>query len=115
YKVELESRDAAGNPIGSADGYAQKETSASGKLGLVFKPVPDASLYGSVGLATQPYGSYLSNPDISRTGDNAFPGLVPDAKPVRSLNYEAGLKWDFAGGALSTTAALFRTEKRNVA
>src|SRR5690606_6746830 len=39
----------------------------------------------------------------------------PDAKLVRSLNYEAGLKWDFAGGALSTTAALFRTEKRNVA
>lgn len=114
YKVRLGSLDAAGNPVGSVDDFTQKESSVSGKLGLVFKPVPNASIYGSVGLATQPYGSYLSNPDISRTGDNAFPGLVAGADPVRSLNYETGLKWDFRDGALSTTAALFRTEKRKV-
>src|SRR5690606_4010477 len=45
---------------------------------------------------------------------NAFPGLVAGADPVRSLNYETGLKWDFHDGALSTTAAVFRTEKRKV-
>lgn len=40
---------------------------------------------------------------------------MPDARLVRSVNYELGAKWDFAGGALSTTAALFRSEKRNLA
>ena len=60
-------------------------------------------------------GSLLSNPDPSRTGDGAFPGLVPGAKPVEAHNYEAGVKWDFLGGDLSVTGALFRTEKHNVA
>ncbi|MCK9912470.1 TonB-dependent receptor, partial [Microbacteriaceae bacterium K1510] len=30
-------------------------------------------------------------------------------------NYEAGVKWDFFNGKFSTTAALFRTEKHDVA
>lgn len=115
YDVDLASRTAAGDPEGVADGFSRNEFSLGGKLGLVFKPVENASLYASVGTSTLPPGSYLSNPDISRTGDNAFPGLVPEARPVRSVNYELGAKWDLADGALSTTAALFRSEKRNMA
>ncbi len=114
YDVEIGSLTAAGLPTGAADGFKQSEFSWGGKIGATYKPVENASLYVSFGTSTQPPGSYLSNPDISRTGDNAFPGFIPDAKPVRSHNYEAGVKWDFLGGALSTTAAIFRTEKRNV-
>lgn len=42
----------------------------------------------------------LSNPDISRTGNNAFPGFVPEARPTLAHNYEIGVKWDFFGGVL---------------
>lgn len=114
YKVRLNSFDAGGAPIG-ADGFSQTDFSWSGKVGLVFKPSQSGSFYASFGTSTQPPGSYLSNPDISRTGDNAFPGLVEGARPVRSHNYEIGVKWDFFGSALSAAAALFRSEKRNVA
>src|SRR5690606_25095461 len=54
-------------------------------------------------------GSYLSNPDISRAGDNAFPGFVDE--DIMSYNYEIGAKWSLFDNRLTTTAALFRTEK----
>lgn len=116
YDADLSSLDLNGLPIDGApaSGFKQSKFSWSGRIGAVYKPVEAASLYVSFGTSTLPPGSYLSNPDISRRGDNAFPGLVPGAKPVRSHNYEAGVKWDFLGGALSMTAAAFRTEKRNV-
>lgn len=114
YEVKIDSLTAAGLPTGAADSFKRDKFSFSGKVGLVFKPVEAGSFYASFGTSTLPPGSYLSNSDISRTGDNAFPGFVPNAKPVRSHNYEIGLKWDFFDDALSTTAALFRTEKRNV-
>src|SRR5690606_6149141 len=105
----------AGVPTGAADGFEMDDFTLSGKVGLLFKPVENASIYTSAGVSTQPPGSYLSIPDISRTCDNAFPGLVGGAKSVRNVNYELGLMWDFAEGLLSTTAAVFHTEKRNVA
>ncbi len=119
YEVDLESRDAAGNRIGAAN-YSKSDTTVGGKLGLVYKPAENGSIYAAVGLAALPPGSFLSNPDISRTGDNAFPGAGAglnsrDARTQESLNYELGTKWNFFGDRLTTTAALFRTERRNVA
>ena len=118
YKVGLNSKTAAGAPQGPFDGYEDAETTFGGKIGLVYKPVDEGSLYASFGTSALPPGSLLSNPDISRTGDNtsdnSFPGFVPGADPVQMYNYELGVKWDFFGGKLSTTGALFRTEKHNV-
>lgn len=115
YEVDINSRNPGGAPVGAFDGYNDDATTLSGKLGLVYKPVREGSFYISYGTAALPPGSFLSNPDISRTGDNAFPGLVRDADPVRFHNYEIGVKWDFFGGRLTTAAALFRTEKHKMA
>lgn len=118
YEVDLESRNAAGAPIGP-NGYSVSETTVSGKLGLVYKPVEHGSVYASFGVATLPPGSYLSNPDISRTGDNAFPGLLgqnnESAKPQRAVNHEVGVKWAFFDERLQVNAAAFSTERRSVA
>lgn len=111
YEVDIDSRNAAGAPIG-IDGYSDSEFTVGGKIGLVYKPASNGSIYAAYGVSNQPAGSYLSNPDISRTGDNAFPGFVEGADPVKSQNYEIGTKWDFFDARLSTTAALFYTEKR---
>jgi catecholate siderophore receptor len=114
YNVEIESKAADGTPL-DQDGYENGETTLGGKIGLVYKPVPEGSLYASYGASALPPGSFLSNPDISRLNDgSAFPGFVPGADPVRMHNYETGIKWDFFNGRLSTTAALFRTEKKDV-
>lgn len=114
YRVDIDSRTAAGAPTGAFDSFRQSPFTWGGKVGLNWKPVENASLYASFGTSALPAGSYLSNPDISRTGDNAFPGLVNGAVPVRSHHYEVGAKVDLLDGGLSVTLAGFRGEKRNV-
>lgn len=118
YEVDLASRLANGAPQGIGD-YSRSETSLGGKLGIVYKPAPEGSIYASVGRATLPPGSYLSNPDISREGENAFPGWTgqsaADSKEQVSTNVEVGVKWEFAERRLATSAALFRTVRSNVA
>ncbi|HDZ58425.1 MAG TPA: TonB-dependent siderophore receptor [Pseudomonas xinjiangensis] len=119
YQVDIDSLNADGTSQGPADGYSLSDTTLGGKLGLVFKPADNGSIYASVGLSTLPPGSYLSNPDISRTGNNAFPGLVGQnndaAKTQKAVNYEIGTKWELFDERLSATAALFHTERRDVA
>lgn len=115
YKVTIDSNNADGSSSGALNGYKESETTAGGKIGLVYKPASNGSIYVAVGESSLPAGSFLSNPDISRTGDNAFPGFVADAKVVKSRNYEIGTKWDFFDSRLSTNLAVFSTEKRNVA
>jgi len=106
YKVHIDSSD-------TPNFLDASETTLGGKVGIVYKPTADSSIYASVGLSHQPPGSYLSNSDISRGSDEqTFPGFVPGADPVRSINYEFGVKRDFFGGRLQTTAAIFRTEQR---
>jgi catecholate siderophore receptor len=116
YRAEIGSRTAAGAPIANdvADSFSQSPFTWGGRIGANWKPVDQASVYASFGTSALPPGSFLSNSDISRTGNNAFPGFVPAAKPVRSDNYEIGAKVDFFDGALSTAIAAFRGEKRNV-
>ncbi|WP_083528187.1 TonB-dependent siderophore receptor [Hyphomicrobium sp. CS1BSMeth3] len=116
YSVSVDSKTAAGAPVGNFDGYNEDFTTLGGKIGLVYKPVQEGSLYASFGTSGMPpAGVLVSSPDISREGDNAFPGLVRGADPVQLYNYEIGMKWNFFGGRLTTSAALFRTEKQKVA
>lgn len=116
YNVGIDSKTAAGAPTGAFDGYDDDFTTLGGKIGLVYKPVKEGSLYASFGSSGMPpAGVFMSSPDISRTGDNAFPGLVLGADPQRLYNYEIGVKWDFFSGRLTTAAALFRTEKHKIA
>ncbi|MGE8503717.1 MAG: TonB-dependent receptor [Pseudomonas sp.] len=112
YQVDINSHNVLTGAATSLDGYDDREFTVSGKLGLVYKPSDNGSIYAAYGVSTQPPGSYLSNSDISRTAGQAFPGFVEGADPVKSQNYEIGTKWDLFDKRLSTTAALFYTEKR---
>ncbi|WP_349975876.1 TonB-dependent siderophore receptor [Pseudomonas sp. WHRI 8519] len=114
YSVNIDSKNAAGASTGGVDGYDDTEFTVGGKLGLVYKPAENGSIYAAYGVSTTPPGSYLSSSDISRTGDNAFPGFVDGADPVKIVGYELGTKWDFFDNRLSTTAALFYSEKKDV-
>jgi catecholate siderophore receptor len=116
YNVEFTSKTVPGGapaPDG-LDGFETSETTLGGKIGLVYKPVPEGSLYATYGAAVLPPGSFLSNSDISRSGANGFQGFIPGADPIEMDHYEIGVKWDFFGGRLSTTAAAFHTEKSKV-
>ena len=119
YGVKVHSQTTEGEAQGP-DGYDRNDTVVSGKAGLTFKPTDSGSIYASVGFSALPPASYLSNPDISREGNNAFPGWSAGpnsatSKVQRATNYEFGAKWNVNNDRMTATAAVFRTERSNIA
>ena len=72
----------------------------------IFKPVENGTLYLSYTDAKQPQA--LASTATGAVGTAVNP-------PLMNRNFELGTKWDVAGGGLSLTAALFRTERTNEA
>src|SRR5690606_23757115 len=101
--------------------YDTDDTTVSGKLGIVYKPNANGSIYAAWGVSKQPPGAdFLSNPDASRSNvGSAFPSLggqnSPGAKTQESTNYELGTKWALFDGRLGTAVSIFRTERDNIA
>jgi len=77
------------------------------QVGLVFKPLPNGSVYAAWSTSSNPSGETSGNGGLEMTAANT------NLDPEKNRNYELGTKWDFFGDDLSLTAALFRTEKTN--
>lgn len=86
---------------GQRDIRSRKDSEFSPRLGLVFKPQENISIYGS-----------FSESFLPRSGGQFADINPPDdaLDPNTFQNLEAGLKWDFANG-LSFTAAVFEIEQ----
>jgi catecholate siderophore receptor len=80
----------------------------SWKLGAVFKPAANGSLYATVSNSYQPPGG--ANFALSNTATNQ---ASPNLKPQEGSNVELGTKWDLFGGRLAATAAVYRSENKN--
>jgi catecholate siderophore receptor len=83
--------------------FARVDDLWSPRVGLVFKPVPNASIYVSYAKSFLP-----------QSGDQ-FTGLDLTSaalEPEEFDNYELGVKWDI-GSALSLNAALFQLDRSN--
>jgi catecholate siderophore receptor len=72
------------------------------RAGLVYKPVPAASIYVSAGTSFNP-----SAESLSLSAGNA------NLPPEKNRTVEGGAKWDVANSRLSLRGAVFRTEKTN--
>ena len=82
---------------------SRKDEEVSPRLGLVYKPQENISLYAS-----------YSETFLPRSGEQ-FSDINGDANqldPDEFTNLEAGLKWDLTGG-VSLTAAVFEIEQRS--
>ncbi len=75
----------------------------SPRVGLVFKPVPAASLYVS-----------YSRSFLPQSGDQflSFNAMAATLKPEQFDNYEVGAKWDIIP-KLTLTTAVFRLDREN--
>lgn len=82
------------------------DTLVSWKLGGLFKPTSNSSLYANYAKSLTPPGS--SNFALSETGANSTA-----AKPQETHHYEIGGKWDVLAERLALTAAVYRTENEN--
>lgn len=85
--------------------FRNNDTLVSYRIGGVFKPVENASLYVAYGNSQTP----------SQSNVNGSCDLVTNCAvdPEEAVNYEIGGKWDAIEGRLSLTAALFRNERSN--
>ena len=83
------------------------DTMLSYRAGLVYKPVPEGSIYIGYGTSFNPSAETLSLTNSSRS-----PGL-PNLDPEENRTVELGVKWELMDRRVFATAALFRTDKTN--
>ena len=85
------------------------------QAGLVFKPTPETSLYGSYATSATPPNSLLGE----GREDNALPttaattNLLDQLKPQKTRSYELGAKASLVEDRLQLGAAVFQTEITN--
>nr|MBA4769969.1 TonB-dependent receptor [Sphingobium sp.] len=81
------------------------------RIGAVFKPTPDTSLYIAYANSKTPSSATVRAGCTSGTGATAvdFCGVAPET----ARSYEIGAKANLVGGKLLATAALFRNERTN--
>lgn len=74
----------------------------SGRIGAVFKPVENGSVYAAYGTSFNPSAEGLS-----------LSAALVDLEPEKSRTLELGTKWNLFDNHLTLTSAVFRTEKTN--
>jgi catecholate siderophore receptor len=92
-----------GSDLRTGTPFGRTDEKWSPRLGLIFKPQPNISIYAS-----------YSRSFLPRSGDQ-FISLTPTTQnlaPEKFTNYEAGAKWDIQPN-LSLTAALFQLARTN--
>ena len=94
---------------GASTTARNEETLVSYRVGLVFKPAPNASLYIAYGNTETPSQATV-NGGCSTTGANQNCNVAPEEGKV----LEVGAKWDAFDGRLALTAALFQNERTNI-
>lgn len=119
YKTQFESATlstAATNPtlpVGTlvpAD-LQSSDTLFAYKVGVIYKPVENGSIYLSYATSRQPPGGNNFTLSTATTGNNAVNN--PNVDPQKSTNVELGTKWEIDDGALALTGAIFRSENEN--
>jgi catecholate siderophore receptor len=82
-----------------------RDDAFGGRVGLVYKPSHNGSIYTSYSQSAQPSA-------LGATTNNQIYGAnaVEDYSPAKSRTYELGTKWELLDKRLGVTAAVFRTE-----
>lgn len=84
------------------------------QAGLVYKPVPNGSIYVSYGTSSNPSGECAGMAGGAEgAGACTLNNNNVNLKPERAKSWEFGTKWDLFDEQLSLTAAVFQTKKDN--
>lgn len=77
------------------------------QAGVVYKPLPNGSIYVNYATASTPSGQTVGD------GADNLSATNKDLDPERSRAVELGTKWDLLDGKLSLTGAIFQIKKSN--
>lgn len=98
---------AVGTPVTARP--VNKDTLLSYKVGGVYKPLDNGSIYAAYGTSQRPPGG--DNFTLSANTVANING--PTLEPSEADSVEVGTKWDLLDGRFAANAALFRTVSRN--
>ncbi|CAN5394930.1 catecholate siderophore receptor Fiu [soil metagenome] len=103
---------AAGTQVRSvaATDLTLSDNLVTGKIGIVYKPAENGSIYAAYGTAAQPPGGANFALSSGGTGNSA---ARIDFEPQKAKTYEIGTKWDVLNKHVALTAAVYRTEVSN--
>ncbi|SEB19220.1 catecholate siderophore receptor Fiu [Variovorax sp. YR216] len=90
--------------------YSVSGSEWTGKLGVVYKPTDNSSVYLAYGTGAQPPGGNNFTLAAGGTGNSAN---RTDFLPQKTKSWELGTKWDLLDKKLAVSAALFRTDVSN--
>jgi len=95
-----------GTPVPTA--LASSDDLFSWKIGALYKPAPNGSLYAAMGTSMLPPGgtTFALSPTAGNVNNPSF-------KPQEGSNIEVGTKWDLFDSNLALAAALYRSENKN--
>ena len=84
----------------------------SGRVGLVYKPVPQGTLYVAYGESKNPASiTIVSNPRPGNDGSLSLNNANVD--PEKTQSVEVGVKWNLFQDRLQVTGALFQNDRTN--
>lgn len=90
-----------------AQHFERTDHMPSWRVGVVYKPLPQGSVYAAYGTSFNPSAEQLTLGSSTSATNSATVG------PEKNESYEIGTKWDLFGEALGVRGALFRTNKTN--
>ncbi len=93
--------------VGSSGTFTNDSSFLNYMVGVVYKPVPEASLYISHGTSSNPSGQDAGE------GQQSISATNQSLEPEKNRSFEIGGKWDVFDRKLSLTGAIFRVEKTN--
>ncbi len=109
YRTRFNSLAAPVNGVQTALGQEASDNLLTGKLGLVYKPADNGSVYAAYATGAQPPGGNFSFPTSLTTANVNNLNLDPQ----KSKTFEVGTKWDVMDKRLALSAAAFRTINQN--
>ena len=107
YKADFFSLAAPANGAQAGTSISGSDNLLTGKVGVVYKPAPNGSIYAAYATSAKPPGSDFT---LSGTVTNIN---SPNLDPQKAETLELGTKWDVIDNRLSLTGALFRTTNKN--
>lgn len=108
YKQKVTTVAAAGNTRLTLD-----DNFLNYQAGLVFKPVPNGSLYVSYAKSTTPPGSLVGEGQEGNAIGTTALITLNDLRAEETQSYEVGTKWEFFDAAFGVNLAAFRTDTDN--
>lgn len=98
-----------GTPVGRDAEVA--DNLISWKLGGVYKPAENGSIYLSYATSQLPPGS--ANFQLNTDPTSTITANTPNLDPQKGTNQELGTKWNINGNKLAVTAAIFKSTNEN--